>query len=440
MTDQDADDPPNEMAADHVFSFTVADLAVLTLPYTQAWTNIAAISANDDWSGVPGVAGFLGQDITTATAVDPQTLLGTSTLAGDVDVIANQLNPNTLATGGVAEFHITDPVVALQGSGTADAPYVLFNFATTGQSSIVVAYNLRDIDGSADNAAQPVALQYRVGSTGNFTNIPAGFVADATTGPSLATQVTAVSATLPAAANNQPLVQVRVMTTNAVGSDEWVGIDDISIAPLAGDQAPTVTSTNPTNGQANVALDASPTVTFSEPVTATDASFDLTCATSGGHTNVVTDGPTTYTINPDLDFVINELCTLTVIAANVADVDAIDPPDNMSANVVVTFRTVGTSVRIHDVQGATHVSPFNGQSVVVPGIVTAKRSNGFYMQDPSPDSNDATSEAIFVFTSTAPTVNVGDDVSVAGLVTEFRPVDRRLQTSAQPRSLARPSR
>jgi hypothetical protein len=52
-----------------------------------------------------------------------------------------------------------------------------------------VSYNLRDLDGSIDNAVQPVALQYRVGSTGNFTNLPAGFVADATTGPSLATQV-----------------------------------------------------------------------------------------------------------------------------------------------------------------------------------------------------------------------------------------------------------
>ena len=112
----------------------------------------------------------------------------------------------------------------------------------------------------------------------------------------------------------------------------------------------------------------------------------------------MTDGPTTYTINPDLNFATDELCTLTVIAANVTDVDANDPPDNMTANAVVSFRTVGPSVHIREVQAATHVSPFNGRSVVVTGIVTAKRANGFYMQDPSPDSDDATSEAIFVFT------------------------------------------
>ena len=62
-----------------------------------------------------------------APASDPQTLLTESAVALDVDVIANQTTPNTLATGGVAEFHLTDPVVALQGSGTADAPYVLLH-------------------------------------------------------------------------------------------------------------------------------------------------------------------------------------------------------------------------------------------------------------------------------------------------------------------------
>ncbi|MBK8984725.1 MAG: ExeM/NucH family extracellular endonuclease [Chloroflexi bacterium] len=92
-----------------------------------------------------------------------------------------------------------------------------------------MAYNIRDIDGSADNAIQPVALHYRVGDSGDFTNLPDGFVADATTGPNLADLVTPVSVTLPSAANNQSIVQIRIMTADAPGADEWVGIDDISI-------------------------------------------------------------------------------------------------------------------------------------------------------------------------------------------------------------------
>jgi uncharacterized protein len=64
----------------------------------------------------------------------------------------------------------------------------------------------------------------------------------------------------------------------------------------------------------------------------------------------------------------------------------------------------------------------NGQAVSnVQGIVTALHTNGFYMQDPQPDSDDSTSEGIFVFTSSAPTVTVGDFVYVNGNVNEFRP-------------------
>lgn len=206
-----------------------ADSTPQTLPFSQNWSSTGQITTDDNWAGVPGVVGFRGDDLTTVTATDPQTILADGS-GTPVDVIANQTNPNTQATGGVAEFDgIANPVVAIQGSGTADAPHIVISVNTTGMSGIVIGYILRDIDGSTDNAVQPVALQFRVGSTGNFTNIPAGFVADATSGPSLATLVTPVSATLPAAANNQPLVQIRIMTTNAIGNDEWVGIDDILI-------------------------------------------------------------------------------------------------------------------------------------------------------------------------------------------------------------------
>ena len=68
-----------------------------------------------------------------------------------------------------------------------------------------------------------------MGNSGNFANVAGGYVADATTGPSLATLVTPVSAVLPVYAENQSLVQLRIMTTNAAGNDEWVGIDDISV-------------------------------------------------------------------------------------------------------------------------------------------------------------------------------------------------------------------
>jgi uncharacterized protein len=78
---------------------------------------------------------------------------------------------------------------------------------------------------------------------------------------------------------------------------------------------------------------------------------------------------------------------------------------------------------IHDLQGAAHISPFSGQDVSgVEGVVTFERSNSFWMQDPTPDTDEATSEGIVVFGSdVGALVNVGDHVSVSGRVVEFRP-------------------
>ncbi|MBQ0830352.1 endonuclease/exonuclease/phosphatase family protein [Streptomyces tagetis] len=84
------------------------------------------------------------------------------------------------------------------------------------------------------------------------------------------------------------------------------------------------------------------------------------------------------------------------------------------------------SVRIHDIQGTTRISPYAGRQVAdVPGIVTGVRdqgsSRGFWFQDPRPDADPATSEGVFVFTSSAPQVAVGDAVTVSGTVSEFVP-------------------
>lgn len=199
------------------------------LPFSQNWSNTGLITANNDWSGVPGIVGYLGDysPSSSPTGVDPQTLTG-DFATNTVSVLANQTDTAAIS-GGVFEFEIANPAVALQGSGTADAPHIVLSVNTTGASNVTVSYNLRDIDGTADNSIQPVALQYRIGATGSFTNVPGAFVADASSGPSLASLVTPVGVLLPAAVDNQSLVQLRIITSNAFGSDEWIAIDDISV-------------------------------------------------------------------------------------------------------------------------------------------------------------------------------------------------------------------
>src|SRR5262249_39497300 len=183
----------------------------------QDWSSSGLITTNDNWSGVPSIEGYLGQNITTAIDADPRTLTGDSTVANDLDVIANQ-NNTAITNGGVAEFDgIPNPTVAVQGSGTADAPYLIFYLDASGRQNVRVQFNARDIDGTADDAVQQLNVQYRIGESGPWTNVPSGYFPDVTSGPSLASQVTAVDLTLPAAANNQAQLQVRVMTTNAGG-------------------------------------------------------------------------------------------------------------------------------------------------------------------------------------------------------------------------------
>ncbi|MBX7220151.1 MAG: hypothetical protein K1Y36_09415 [Blastocatellia bacterium] len=412
-----------------------ADSTAQVVPFTQNWTTTTLITANDNWSGVPGIEGFLGQDITTATGADPQTLLTTSALGSDLDVIANQANPNTNTAGGVGEFDgIANPTIALQGSGTADAPYVIFYLNTTGQSSINVAYNLRDIDGSADNAIQPVALQYRVGNTGNFTNVPAGFVADATTGPSLATLVTPVSATLPPACDNQALVQVRVITANAVGSDEWVGVDDISITAGGGGGMPGLTVTDVTQAEGNAGTTtfnfmvnlSSPAgvggVTFNIATadgTATTANNDYMGQTLNGQT--IAQGNSSFqfsvTVNGDTTPEPNE-----TFFVNVTSVTGATVIDGQGVGTINNDDVVITS--INAIQGPGSTSPFANQMVVTTGVVTGLRSNGYYIQNPDAniDSDPNTSEGIFVFTGNPvpAAAAIGNLVQVSGMVIEFR--------------------
>jgi uncharacterized protein len=82
-----------------------------------------------------------------------------------------------------------------------------------------------------------------------------------------------------------------------------------------------------------------------------------------------------------------------------------------------------TGFDINAIQGAGHVSPVHGTKVAdVEGVVTARRTTGFFIQDPQPDTDERTADGLFVFTQTAPSaaIAVGKAVKVTGRATEFR--------------------
>ena len=210
---------------------------------------------------------------------------------------------------------------------------------------------------------------------------------------------------------------------------EWDGFaintfDGLGFHTTSGDAPPIVSSTSPAAGASGVPVGANVAITFSEPVAVTGSWYSIVCTTSGAHTATPSGGPTTFTLDPDADFAQGESCAVTVHASQISDLDVDDPPNEMAGDASFSFTTVSPPPEIAEIQGAAHISPKNGQGVSgVEGIVTARRTaggRGVWIQDPTPDADPATSDAVFVFVNAAPVAQIGDHVRVSGTVTEFR--------------------
>lgn len=229
---------------------TYANLSGGNLTYNLTTATRDQISSNDNWSSVPSVEGYCGAGLTPTTVNDPQTVLQTEfnntggaptyalpTNGSGTCIAANKGNPSAFNAGGLAEFDRTsapDPfAIGFQGNVSADAPYMVFYVDTTGLSNIQFKFDATDLDSGSNNATSRIALQYRVGNSGLFTNLPGGFISDVTD-PNIAGRVTTRSLTLPAAVNNQAQVQIRlIMTNDPTTPDEWVGINNVTVGRLA---------------------------------------------------------------------------------------------------------------------------------------------------------------------------------------------------------------
>ncbi len=95
-----------------------------------------------------------------------------------------------------------------------------------------------------------------------------------------------------------------------------------------------------------------------------------------------------------------------------------------------------SAATIAQIQGARHLSPYNGQSVTgVTGVITARDARGLYVQDPrgsgAPGYVAGASSGVYVFTSSAPgaALQPGASVSIDGKVSEFRPGASGLTTT-----------
>jgi predicted extracellular nuclease len=111
---------------------------------------------------------------------------------------------------------------------------------------------------------------------------------------------------------------------------------------------------------------------------------------------------------------------------NATDFRAADPsPENSTVDkpACSVIPPVDEPETIEQIQGTSHTSPFKGKPVNgVLGVVTAVGPTGYWIQSTTADADTATSEGLFVYTGKAViTVAVGDNVSVDGSISEYRP-------------------
>ncbi|KFN42635.1 nuclease [Arenimonas oryziterrae] len=282
-------------------------------------------------------------------------------------------------------------------------------------------------------------------STGTWSAIvgsPLDFVTPATAAPTgakdgnVAANRTQLSHNLGVSIPAGATLWVRWTDVDVSGSDDGLAIDNFLLSMNAGPVTPNLAIGDVAFGEGDSGSNTMLfTITLSSAAgpggvqfnihtsdgSATVADGDYVAASFDGQTipQGSTSGIFTVQINGDTTPEANETFLVdidTVTGANVTDAQAIGTIQNDDFVLVP----------VHAIQGSGSVSPYAvGSIVATEGIVTARTSNGFFVQTPDAevDADPATSEGVFVFTSTAPPASaaVGNRVRINATLDEYNP-------------------
>lgn len=182
-----------------------------SLPYTETFIGLSA-------SSIVYPSGFQGWNAASA----PGSVFNTSaTLAGDKPLTASS---SASTTSG--NIHNYNGKIGFLNNSSSDLT-IGFAFNATGQSAIMVQYDAMTIrnpyDGGSNIRINEMVLQYRVGTTAPFTSLLETVYRNNTTTQTGSGVVTpqnpqTIKVTLPAACNNQPVVQIRWISRQVSGS------------------------------------------------------------------------------------------------------------------------------------------------------------------------------------------------------------------------------
>lgn len=263
-----------------------------SLPYQQTFDALPATSTAypDGWQGWTLAGSPSGNFNTAAPAADKALATGTA----------------SSTTNGTYNYN---GKLGFLNSGSADISVVLA-INTTGQSNISMQYDVATLrnpyDGSSNTRVNEVILQYRVGTTGTFTSITGteyqnNTTQQTTSGVTTPQHPATESILLPAACENQPVVQLRWVNRqiSGAGSRPSFMVDNINVGGGAQDTTrPTIIALQPAAGD-TAQPTLRPAVTFSENIQFGTGNAVLHNLTSGT-TQVIGLGAATASISNNL--------------------------------------------------------------------------------------------------------------------------------------------
>ncbi|MCK9422759.1 MAG: T9SS type A sorting domain-containing protein [Bacteroidales bacterium] len=213
-----------------------------SLPYTQDFSGLA-------WTSTTYLTGWQGWTISTS----PSSSFNTSAPTADRALVAS----STAATSS-GNVHNYNGTIGFLNTGSLDLTIVLA-LNTTNLSNVLVSYKIATMrnpyDGGSNTRINEVTLQYRVGTTGVFTNLTGiEYQNNTTTQTGTVTtpqnQVTK-SINLPSACNNQSVVQIRWASrqVSGGGSRPSFCVDDISAKGAPSTQSSIIVFSNVVSSQ-----------------------------------------------------------------------------------------------------------------------------------------------------------------------------------------------
>jgi predicted extracellular nuclease len=164
-------------------------------------------------------------------------------------------------------------------------------------------------------------------------------------------------------------------------------------------------------------------ITVVQPVRATPDSSEVVAGSTVSLSTFTNEAEIYYTTDGSDPTVDSKLYEGPIDIVENVTIKAFAVKEGLSDSVVTTFEytilpEAGT-LNIYDIQGSSHVSPYENMTVrEVPGIVTYTRNNGFYMQSEESDGDVNTSEGIYVYRP-GHEVTEGDAVLIDGQVIEY---------------------